>query len=87
MYVTPNDIIKVLREQDGYADQKISSKAVGKILRQQLKCIAPQGTTSRIGSLLLDPVASTAKWYEIFRVNVKNIQHITVFDIAKADIV
>mgnify|MGYP005989606819 CR=1 FL=1 len=84
LYVTPSEVIKRLREQDGYNDQKISSKAVGKIIRQQFKVEVPQGTTSRSCGIADDKLPSTSKWYEIFRVNVKGIQEISIFDVSTA---
>ena len=84
LYCTPNDIITVLRLQDGYSDQKVSSKAVGKILRSELKCKAPSGTTSRIGGFTAHVEPTTQKWYEIYRVNVKNLEEVSVFDVNTA---
>ena len=84
LYATPSHIIRRLKEEDGYNDQKISAKAVGKILRQQFKVEPPTGTTSRSCDIAEDRLPSTAKWYEIFRVNVKGVQPISVFDVNAA---
>lgn len=84
LYVTPSHIIRRLKEEDGYSDQKISAKQVGKILRQQFKVETPMGTTSRACEISEDRLPSTSKWYEIFRVNVKGVQPITVFDVNAA---
>ena len=79
LYVTSTDIIKALRGQDGYNDQKISTKAVGKILRTEFKCEVPKGTTSRVCGFDIDKTPRTSKWYEIDRNEVKGLEDIDIF--------
>lgn len=77
--VTSTDVIKSLREQDGYSDQKISTKAVGKILRNEFKCKQPTSSTMKTCGFDVAETGRVSKWYEIYRVDVKGIQPIDIF--------
>ena len=78
---TPGEFIDKLNSQKGYEEQKISAKAMGKIIRNEFKTELPTSSTRAVSTFTNDD--KVAKWYVIYR---KNVLGLTPVDTKHDDI-